>query len=327
MQSAASSRDSLKADAPDRGTVIAFVLFTILGGSNAVAVRISDFGLPPFFGAMARFAAAALIFWILVRARGIALPRGRTLVWVIVYGLLSNGVSYALIYWAILSVSPAVVMILLALSPLMTFFLALGHGLERFRWRGLLGSVIAVAGVLIAVGGSASHAPLLPVLAIAAGAAAIAEASVLLKRITPPHPVATNAVALSSGAALLGGISLFARESWTLPAHGATWIAFIYLVLPGTVVMFFLYLTVLARWTASATSYGFLLFPIVTIVLSALITGEVITPTFLAGVGIVLGGVWLGTIAARPSGLAQGLPQGGGRAGQPGEPGQREAKP
>jgi len=48
-----------------RVTLIAFVLFVLLGGSNAVAIRFSNHELPPFWGATIRFASAALIFWAL----------------------------------------------------------------------------------------------------------------------------------------------------------------------------------------------------------------------------------------------------------------------
>jgi drug/metabolite transporter (DMT)-like permease len=215
----------------------------------------------------------------------------------VLFGALSIGVSYAFLYWAILSVPPGLAMIVLALGPLMTFFFAFLHGLERFQWRGLLGAVVALAGIVVGVGGASTRAPLVPVLAIAAGAAAIAEASVLLKRTPRTDPIATNAIALITGAGVLAATSLLAHERWSLPADPSTWGAFIYLVAAGTVVLFFLYLFILDRWSASATSYSFLLFPLVTIVLSSLITGEIITPIYLLGTALVLMGVWLGSLA------------------------------
>jgi hypothetical protein len=42
----------------DRVTLVAFFAVVILGGSNAVAVRFSNFELPPFWGATLRFASA-----------------------------------------------------------------------------------------------------------------------------------------------------------------------------------------------------------------------------------------------------------------------------
>ena len=109
-------------------------------------------------------------------------------------------------------------------------------------------------------------------------------------------PLATNGIAMSAGAAVLILVSLLAGESWFLPTAPATWAAYVYLVLIGTVVLFYLYLHVLSRWTASATSYAFLLFPVATIVMSAWLTDETISPKFLAGGFIVAIGVWIGAL-------------------------------
>jgi drug/metabolite transporter (DMT)-like permease len=243
--------------------VIAFVLLVLIGGSNAVAVRFSNLELPPFWGAAIRFAAAALIFWIIVLVRRIALPKGRALMGALLYGFLAVGVSYALLYWGLLRVPAGLTMVVLAFVPLMTLFFALAHGLETLRWRGLIGTLISIAGILVAVGGGLSTAvPVSSLLALVAAAACLAEGSVVFKLFPKSHPVATNALALTTGASLLMGLSLLAGEEWKLPTTSNTWAAFTYLVVIGSVVLFYLYLYVLARWTASATAYSFLLFPV-----------------------------------------------------------------
>jgi drug/metabolite transporter (DMT)-like permease len=58
-----------------------------------------------------------------------------------------------------------------------------------------------------------------------------------------------------------------------------------------------LYHQVLARWTASATTYSFLLFPVATAAIAALLAGEVVTASFAMGGGLVLAGVWFGAIS------------------------------
>ena len=62
---------------PERLTIIAFILATILGGNNAIAVRFSNVELPPSFGAGIRFAAASLILFLIVFAMRLPLPKGR----------------------------------------------------------------------------------------------------------------------------------------------------------------------------------------------------------------------------------------------------------
>jgi drug/metabolite transporter (DMT)-like permease len=88
-----------------------------------------------------------------------------------------------------------------------------------------------------------------------------------------------------------------AGEEWNLPTGSNTWAAFSYLVLIGSVVLFYLYLYVLARWTASATAYSFLLFPVATVVLAAWLMGEVVTTSFVMGGALVLAGVGVGAIS------------------------------
>ena len=304
MRPGSLSEDNLEAARPGQATWIAFGLLVLIGGSNAVAVRFSNLELPPFWGAAIRFSAAALIFWTIVFARRIPLPEGRARAGVLLYGFLAVGASYAFLYWGLLRVQAGLSMVVLALVPLMTLFFALAHGIETFRWRGLVGALVAIAGILLGVaGGLGTEVPIPSLLALVAGAACIAEGSVVFKLFPPSHPVATNALAVTTGAMLLLGVSRLAGEEWKLPETSTTWAAFTYLVLIGSVVLFYLYLFVLARWTASATAYSFLLFPVATVVIAAWLAGEVVTPAFVVGGGLVLAGVWLGAVSppARPA--------------------------
>ena len=286
---------------PERVVLIAFVLLVLIGGSNAVAVRFSNSELPPFWGAGMRFAVAALIFWIIVLARRIAVPRGRALVGAALYGLLSVGLSYAFLYWGLLRVQANLTMVVLALVPLLTIFLAWAHRLETLGWRRVVGAVIALAGILLVVGeGLGTRIPVASFLALVAAAACIAESAVILKLFPGGNPLATNALALTIGGALLLGLSRVAGEAWSLPVATNTWVAFVYLVVLGSVVLFYLYLYVLARWTASATAYSFLLFPLATVPVAALVAGEGITVSFLVGGTLGLFGVWLGSIRGAP---------------------------
>lgn len=276
---------------------LAFFVTVALGGSNAVAVRFSNLELPPFWGATLRFSTAAALFWAIVLLRRIQIPRGRALYGALIFGGLSIGITYALLYWALVFVPASLAMVVLSLGPLFTFFFALAHGQETFRWRGLLGALVAFTGILIAVGGEiGSTIPVPPLLAIVVGAASTSEASVLLKSFPKSHPMVVNALALTVGAPILLLLSIITGEVRSLPASTTTWISFGYLVLGGSVLLFYLYLFVLQNWTASATSYAFLLFPVATVIIAAWLADETISPRFILGGAIVLLGVWQGAI-------------------------------
>jgi len=298
MSSKESSRDG---SGVDRLTLVAFIAMAILSGGNPVAVRFSNSGLPPFWGATLRLGSAGLIFWILVLVRRTPLPRGHALVGALLYGFLSTGVAYAFFYWGILRAPASLAGAILALVPLMTFFFAWTHRLEVFRWRGLVGALVAAVGIVLGVVGGFGRGMHVPsVLALVAGTACLAESSVVFKLFPKSHPMATNAVAMTTGAPLLALLSLLAGEQWTLPTTPSSWAAYAYLVFIGSVAVFYLYLHILSRWTASATSYAFLLTPVATVIIAAAVAGEVITIAFLIGTALVVAGVWLGAVHEAP---------------------------
>lgn len=283
----------------NRLAVAAFILIVLLGGSNSVAVRFSNAELPPFWGATLRFAAASLIFWLMALVQRVPWPRGRTLTGILIYGVLNFGLSYALVYYGLASIPAGLGQVLFALVPLMTLFLAIAHGLESFRWRGLVGTGIAVTGIAFAfVNQPLQNIPILPALAIVAAAACFAEATIVVKWFPASHPLIANAIAMSTGTVVLLGLSFVTGEPRILPVMPSTWIAILYLVLGGSVTVFYLFLFVIRHWTASATSYQFVLFPFVTVLVAAWLAEEQVTTALLVGGVLVLLGVWLGAIAA-----------------------------
>jgi len=135
------------------------------------------------------------------------------------------------------------------------------------------------------------------------GTICVAEAGVILKWIPRSDPFGTNAVAMLTGAAILGAVSFFSQEAHPLPAETSTWLAIGYLVVFGSVVMFSLYLFTLKRWTASAVSYSTLLFPFVGVTVATLLTGERFTPAFALGGLVVLVGVYVGALRDERAGM------------------------
>lgn len=280
---------------PDRATLLAFVAVTLLGGTNAIAVKETVTELAPLWGAAIRFLAAGALTMSLVLVTRRALPRGRSLFGAGLFGFFGFTAAYGLIYSAIRDVPAGTTMILISLTPLFTFGLAIAHRQERFRLQGLIGALIAVVGVGIVFADQlGADVPLGSLLLIVLGAAAIAESGVIVKAIPHSDPLATNGVAMLVGGLLLTGLSFAFSEPRAVPAETTTWIALAYLVVLGSIALFALYVFALQRWTASAVSYVTLLMPIVTVALAALLTGEQITPSFLVGGVVVLGGVYVG---------------------------------
>ncbi len=293
-----SSGRATSSDLPDTPVLLAFALSIVLAGANAVAVRFTVQEMAPFWGATLRFAAATMIFAVIVLIRRVALPRGRTLRGLLLAGILNFGLSYALIYFAIRELTAGFTMVILALTPLLTFLFAVLHRLERFRWRALLGALLALAGIVLAFAGQAAGgAPLWAVLFMAGAAACFAEATVILKLLPPVSPLAVNVVGMPAATILLAVLSLLAGEAWLLPQQTQTWMAVLYLIIFGSVALFYLIVYIIQHWTATASSYGVVLAPFVTVPLGALLVGEPISAGLLLGGVFVLAGVYVGALS------------------------------
>lgn len=297
--------ESVKTRTPDKTTMMAFLGVVLIGGFNFVAVRFSNEGFDPFFGAGMRFLVASLLLFGAVIARRIPWPTRTQLKGTLLYGVFGFGIAYALAYLALVRLPSAVAAVLMGAVPLITLFLAVGHRVERFSWRGVAGGVVAIAGIVVMVG-TPSDEPIAigALIAMLGAAVGAAESGVIVKRFPIGHPMATNAVAMFSGSLLLLVLSRASGEEWSLSVGGATWAALAYLIVMGSIALFGLYLFTLKRWSASGVSYMFVLTPIVAAISGSVLAEENLAPSIIAGGVIVLAGVYLGALSpAKPRAL------------------------
>jgi drug/metabolite transporter (DMT)-like permease len=284
---------------PDAITLVAFAATAVFAGANAVAIRIGFAELAPFWGAGVRFLAAAVLLLIAAAAMRLAFPVGRALVGATLYGLLNFGLSYAGIYWALTEVTAATTMVVLAIVPLLTFLFAVAQKVERFNPRALAGALMAAGGIAIVFGGNIGAVSWLALAALLGSALCIAQVPIIVKTFPRVHPVLENGIGMAVGGALLLLLSLALSEPRAIPADPWVQGSFVYLVLVGSIGVFLLYLFVLGRWTASASSYILLLAPLAAGVVGYLILGEPVSLALVAGGALVLAGVYVGAIAGK----------------------------
>lgn len=280
----------------DNKSLIAFVLVVLLGGSNSVAIRFSNLELAPFWGAFLRLMPAALIYWAIFFGRKMSMPTFKDSAVIAINGFVSTGIGFALLYWGLQTIPVSLATVVISTGPLFTLVLAVLHRLETFRIQSLIGGLIAFAGLAIAINAQPGGRELIPgIIALLVGALIGAEGNIIFKIYSVnSNPVIINALSLFAGALFLGIASLFAQEAWDLPSTSAGWTALAYLIIFGSVVMFYLFVYVLTRWTASAASYSILFFPLTATVFAALLANETVTLPFIIGGAIVLVGVWVG---------------------------------
>ena len=283
-----------------RGTLVAFLVGSVLSSGNPIAVKFSNVELDPLWGATLRFTLAAALMLMVMGALGLRFPRGRALLGAVLYGVFNFGLAFACLFYALVELGAGFLQILLAVIPLITLLLVVVQRLERLRLSAVAGAVIAFVGVLlmsrIALDASISIGTILVAMA---AAFCLAEGAVLVRVFPPEHPVSLNAVGMTVGAAVLFVGSLLAGNEMRLPRLGETWLAMAYMVVIGSGIVFILWVFVLKRWDASRAAYNFVLLPPITLVFSNLITGEEVGVELILGGVVILVGVYIG--ALRPA--------------------------
>jgi drug/metabolite transporter (DMT)-like permease len=284
----------------DGAALAAFIVGTVLAGGNAVGVRVSNRELDPLWGAGLRFLLAACVLGAVMAVMRLALPRGRALLGVLLYGTLIFGGAFSFAYYALVRIHAGLGQTLLALVPLATLLLAVLQRQERLRIAAVAGTLFSIVGIGVISGVSGRESvPLLSLLATLAAVLCFAQGTVLVRHFPSVHPVTTNAVGMATGAAILFALALLFSESIVLPERGATWLAIAYMVVLGSGPVFVLYVVVVRLWGASRAAYTFVLIPLVTVLLSAWIDDEPIGAGLVFGGLLVLAGVYVG--ALRPA--------------------------
>ncbi|MGH2759574.1 MAG: DMT family transporter [Actinomycetota bacterium] len=279
-------------------TLVAFLVMCVFVGGNLVGVRFSNRELPPFWGATVRFAVATAILAIAIAVLRLPLPRGRELAGAIAYGLLAFALFFAFAYWALQELPTALAGVVFASGPLLTFFLALAHRQERFNMRSLIGGLLVIVGIAVMVRAPINASvPLVRLGAMLGAALCAAEAGIVGRHFRAAHPVVMNAIGMGVGTIFVGILSFITGELHPLPSETATLVSLAYLITLGSCGVFLLYLFVLKTWSASATSYEFVIAPLVAAGLAAWLLGERLTAQIAVGGAIVLVGVYVGAIA------------------------------
>ncbi|NNF55610.1 MAG: EamA family transporter [Acidimicrobiales bacterium] len=281
-------------------TLALFAMAVVVGGANFIGVRFSNRELDPFWGAALRFTIAASLFLIIAAALKLPWPRRRHLWLNVVYGLLSFSLSYALMYWALVQVSAGVATVVLAIVPLVTLLLAASQGMEKLGIRSVIGSLLAIVGIIwMSLGPQDVVLPFTALLAMLLAALSMGESVIIGKKLSGYHPAITNAVGMTAGAIMLLALSAAVGDEWVVPSQPEVIWSVIYLVTIGSVGLFVLVILVVRQRTASATSYVFVLFPIVTMLLGAWIADEPITGQGVTGALLVMSGVWFGALSPK----------------------------
>jgi drug/metabolite transporter (DMT)-like permease len=209
----------------------------------------------------------------------------------LIYGFFSIGLNIGLLYWGLLQVNSDTASIVYAAVPLTVVLLAVFFGLEKFRFRLLAGALFGLFGVVVIFGVAVGYGVnIVSLLAVIGGGLFNSLGLIAAKKAQEVDPIVMNSVGFALGASMLFSMSLLTGETIALPAQQATWLALGFLV-AVSVIGYSINVFIIQKRSVSYASFSNVLTPIVTIVASSFMFGEVITPAFIVGSGLIFAGL------------------------------------
>lgn len=292
------------------------VVLSVLWGGTFLFVEIALPEVPPLTLVLSRVVLAAAALGLVLRLRGVGLPRGAAL-WRGFLGMavLNNVIPFSLFFWAQTQIEAGLAAILNATTPLWSVVLA--HLLtadEKATPAKVAGVALGFAGVAVMLGGAALEG---------AGARALAQGACLLAALSyacsalwgrrfkalgaAPLPVAFGQLCVAS--ALMLPLALLVERPHLLPLPGAPALgAVLALALLSTALAYVIFFRVLASAGSTNLMLVTFLIPVSAVALGVLVLGERLEARQLLGMATI--GLGLALIDGRLlRGLRQGWPR------------------
>lgn len=299
--------ERVKTDAQHRNVVIELALLLLLatlwGGSYAL-IKLGVATIPPVTLIAARTSVAGVLLLVIMRARGLSMPKDAATWWRFLFqACLNSVIPWTLIAWGERSLNAGLATILNSTSPIFTFFLALV--IARHETPGvqkLFGVGAGMAGICLIVGVQALDGlgeQLVAQIGVVLATICYAGAAIFSRGFKGLDPMAPAAGSLLSGAAILVPVSLVLDRPWTLAPSLSSMLALLGLAIFSTAIAFVIYFRLIQTLgSVGTTAQAYLRVPI-GVALGVMFLGESLSPTAWIGLGGVVIGVAAMTIPAR----------------------------
>ncbi|MCG6941694.1 MAG: DMT family transporter [Thiohalocapsa sp.] len=284
------------------GDWASLLALTAMWGSSFLFTKLAVTALPVEWVVTARLAIGATVLVPLAALLGRSVPRGPRL-WLF-FGLIAvvgNLLPFSLITWGQRAIDSGLAGILMAVMPLAT--LGLAHLFvpgERLTGNRVAGFLTGFLGVVVLIGPQAllaaggDRGPLLPMLAVLAGALCYGT-SAIIARLRPPSDALTTAAATIGLAALLS-VPL-GLDTWPQVRDGLAVMtpavagALLFLGLFSTATAMVVYFRLIRRAGPSFTAQLNYLIPLWAVAVGVLFLGEQPTLGHLFGLLLILAGI------------------------------------
>lgn len=284
--------------------VLAAVLSSSLGGTSIGATRYLVDAIDPLAIGSFRFGIGFAFLFPLALLRGGAWPNRQDWPGVAALGLLFFALFPILFNASLIFTTAARGALALSTLPLLTMVAGAALGSEAMTWRKTIGVLVAMAGVALALLSGLSSAPPgawkgdLLMVAAALCMALYSLWSKALVRRSGPIPFTT--MAMGVGAAALIALAWLKGSFAPVPAFAAPqWFAAVYLGAVGSALAFYLWAFALERTTPTRVAISVTVNPISASLVGAVLLGEPLSWTLMAGILTVFAGIWIATTAGR----------------------------
>lgn len=261
-------------------TLAIFIKYAYAAGVNTVTML------------TARFLIAAVVLWIVIKLRGISASVDKKgAIKLLLMGILGYGTMSLLFAYALHYLPASLTAMLLYTYPALVSLMAFALGDERFSLQKGIALAICFIGLFLVLGVSFTGLnPLGIVLGLGSAlvySCYIVAGNRILKKID--SIVATAYVCSSCGIGLLLAGAAGGMISLSFEPQG--WLAILGIAFLGTIVGVLGFFAGMSRIGAANASIISTLEPLITVILSALLLGEVIAPLQAIGGGLILAGV------------------------------------
>ena len=291
--------DAPSATQPGLTNWLLLCLLGLIWGASFMSVTIALETLGPFWVSAARIILGAMALLFISKMMGLRLPAlSQTRIWVhvIIFGIFTNALPFALLSWGQTFVPSAFAGVTMAAVPLLV--LPLAHFLittEKMSIKKLMGFSLGFAGVLILIGWRDlmtlnTSGDLWPKLACIAAAGCYAIGSVNT-RLCPPVPLMSFSAAGLLVAALISTPIAFYSEGLPSGVSQRSFLALIYLGLAPTALATVLLVRVITSAGPSFLSLVNYQVPIWSVVFGVVFLSEALPTQFLTALAVILTGL------------------------------------
>ncbi len=283
-----------------REIALLFLLATLWGAAYSF-IKIGVATIPPITLIAARTLIAGAILLLILRARGVALPRSPA-IWrgFALQACLNSAVPFTLIAWAEQSIDSGLAVILNSMTPVFAFLLtALLTRHEPAPVHKLIGVLLGLLGTVLIIGFDAfrGESRLLPELAVLAASLCYASAAIYGKTFRGLDPMLPAAGSLLCGTLLLAPLCLLVDRPWTLRPSAESLLALIALSAFSTALAFVIYFRLVRTLgSVGTTAQAYLRVPI-GVAIGVVFLGDQLAATTWIGLVLLMGGVILMTLS------------------------------